>query len=668
MSLAITTIIGTNDSETLTGTHSHEVISGRGGDDTIYAYNGHDEAWGGTGDDLLYGGSGNDLIYGGGGPTVIDMTPLSISQTYSGRIIFEGESAGYRNSLGSYKIDGDGSIYDVTMHFDNASLQGSGGDLIGGVSESSLSMSAGDQLGFFIISNGYSYNGGYPGVDFSTGTMEFRNSDGSVATNASINPELWFTQADGSEQELIKHKYHSSAGVEDTDYNLNADGILHIKGILNTNKGTVSLGFEDLYNGGDLDFDDSVFTVDIGTANARDILPVSTPRPGVVHSDDDILYGGNGNDELYGKAGDDIHYGEGGDDEIYAGSGNDIAYGGNGNDILKGGGGDDVLYGENGADSLFGGLGDDIISGGSSADTLYGNDGDDVLDGGSGADTFYAGKGADIVTAGSGNDIVYGNDGDDVIAGEGGNDTINAGNGDDDVSGDDGSDTIRGNAGDDTLAGNDGVDTIYGDNGNDSIDGGDGADTLYGGSGNDTFVSGSGGDYVNGGSGIDTIDYSGLTESIRVDIHGKRTTGGDSDTLYSVENAIGTDFDDWFRGDKRDNTIDAGAGDDYIRGLKGDDLLTGGSGEDTFFWRSTDIGSYTDIISDFSLTDDTLQFNISSSLNLENFDDWFSISESDGDTSLFIDLDGAGSSYNSTEFALLSDVSGYSSADFSVIV
>lgn len=668
MSLAITTIYGTKDGETITGTHSNEVISGRGGDDTIYARNGHDEAWGGTGDDILYGGSGNDLIYGGGGPTEIDMTPLSIAENYSGRVIFEGESAGYRNSLGSYKIDADGNLTDVTMHFANASLQGSGGSLIGGVSEDALSMNAGDKLGFFIISNGYSYNGGYPGVDFSSGSMEFRNSDGTTATTSSINPELWFVHGDGSEQELIKHKYHSSAGVEDTDYNLNADGILHIKGILNTNKGTVSLGFEDLYNGGDLDFDDTVFTIDIGTSNARDLAPVSTPREGVVNSDDDILHGGNGNDELYGKAGDDIHYGENGDDEVYAGSGDDIAYGGSGNDILKGGGGNDALYGDNGSDTLYGGFGDDTLEGGSSDDTLYGNDGNDTLDGGSGADIFYAGNGEDVVTAGSGNDSVYGNGGNDVLSGEGGNDTINAGSGDDTVSGGDGVDTIRGNSGNDTLAGNDGADTIRGDNGNDSIDGGAGADTLLGGSGDDTFVSGSGSDDVNGGSGSDTIDYSSLTESIRVDIHGKRTTGGDSDTLYSVENAIGTDFDDWFRGDKRDNTIDAGAGDDFIRGLKGDDDLTGGTGDDTFFWRSTDIGSYLDTISDFSLADDTLEFNISSSLTLEDIDDWLSISESNGDTSLFIDLDGTGSSYEATEFALLSDVSGAELSDFSVVV
>ena len=148
MATAIKPIIGTNENDSLTGGAGHEVFSGRGGDDTINTQNGHDHAWGGRGDDTLYGSSGNDVLYGGGGPTYIDLPQLTVSEDYAGRVIFEGETAGYRNSLGSYKVDADGLIYDVTMHFPNASLQGSGGDLTAGVSESSLSLSAGDQLGF----------------------------------------------------------------------------------------------------------------------------------------------------------------------------------------------------------------------------------------------------------------------------------------------------------------------------------------------------------------------------------------------------------------------------------------------------------------------------------------------------------------------------------------
>jgi len=628
MALAIQPIIGTSGNDVLSGGSGHEVLSGRAGDDTIYANSGHDLVYGGIGDDLLYGAAGDDIVYGNGGPTYIDMQGLNISETYTGTITFEGETAGYRNSLGSYKIDGDGSIYDVKMHFANASLQGSGGDLIAGVSSDSISLSAGDQVGFFIISNGYSYNDGYPGIDFDTGSLEFRNADGSPATTDSVHPELWYVN--GSETELIKHKYHTTA--DGSEYlNLNADGIEHTVGLLNTNHGEITLGFEDLYNGGDLDFDDSVFTFDLGVANAVALAPVSsgTPSPG---SDDDILHGGTGNDQLYGRGGDDEHYGNSGNDEIYAGTGNDIAEGGDGNDLIKGGPGSDTLSGDSGDDQIYGGEDHDIINGGDGSDTLYGNSGDDVLDGGNHSDSLYGGTGNDLLSGGDSADILHGN------------------------------------SGADSLSGGDGHDTLYGDNGDDILDGGNGTDTLEGGSGDDWFISGEGRDHIAGGSGSDTIDYSSLSAAVRVDLHAKRSTDGDSDTFHSVENAVGSDHDDWFRGDKRDNTIDGGAGDDFIRGLGGDDTLSGGAGDDTFYWRSTDISNSMDNILDFSLDDDQLEFNISGELELDNIDSWLSLSESDGDTTLLLDLDGEGSAYDATAFAYFDDLAGASISDFTIVV
>lgn len=73
----------------------------------------------------------------------------------------------------------------------------------------------------------------------------------------------------------------------------------------------------------------------------------------VSYSGDDVLTGGNGNDELY------------------ADSGNDVLTGGEGNDRLHGGSGNDVLDGGGGTDRLSGGLGDDIF-----VLNLAGSDGD----------------------------------------------------------------------------------------------------------------------------------------------------------------------------------------------------------------------------------------------------------------------------------------------------
>jgi len=614
MATAIKPIFGSKGDDVLTGGAGHEVFSGRAGDDTVYASNGNDEVWGGSGDDLLYGQKGADILYGGGGPSYMELPQFTVTEAYEGRVIFEGETAGYRNSLGSYKVDEDGEFYDVTIHFPNASLSGSGGDLTAGVSDSPLSLQAGDQLGFFIVSNGYSVNGGYSAIDLDSGALAFRNTDDSAAGISSDSPALWHIADNGEETEIVVHKYHTAAGVDGEDFSLNADGLAHTVGLVNSDKGVVTLGFEDLYNGGDLDFDDSVFSIDIGSSNAR-VLDPNVPdsgggedadgsggdgaggsTPPLTTSENDTLYGDTGHDEIYGRRGDDYLSGGNGHDELYGGSGSDTGYGGKGTDLLKGGSGDDVLYGDSGQDELYGGKGADQLEGGSGIDTLYGDSGDDVLAGGSGND---------LLEGGSGNDTLYGNSG---------------------------------------------------------------VDTLHGGSGDDFFAGGSGKDALDGGSGYDTASYADASGAVRIDIHGKRTTGAESDTLHSIEAAIGSDYADWFRGDKRDNTLDGGAGDDFIRGSTGNDNLTGGAGNDTFHWRQKDLGENLDTITDFSVNEDLLSFTLNDALTLDNLADWLTATEASGNTLLALDLDGNGSSHSATNFVELEGVTGFDLGDLNLIV
>ena len=85
---------------------------------------------------------------------------------------------------------------------------------------------------------------------------------------------------------------------------------------------------------------------------------------------DDLVYGGAGNDWVYGGDGNDRGYGE---------TGNDFLYGGNGNDYLNGGTGNDYLYGGNGADTLDGDAGRDSMTGGNGADRFVFDDGDTVV-------------------------------------------------------------------------------------------------------------------------------------------------------------------------------------------------------------------------------------------------------------------------------------------------
>ena len=77
---------------------------------------------------------------------------------------------------------------------------------------------------------------------------------------------------------------------------------------------------------------------------------------------------------------------------------------------LFGGGGNDTLYGTDGAvlgagmDSLFGGDGDDEIHGGSNADDIHGDVGNDLLFGDDGNDGILGGQGNDTMLGGAGDD------------------------------------------------------------------------------------------------------------------------------------------------------------------------------------------------------------------------------------------------------------------------
>ena len=636
----ISPIVGTSLDDTIYGTNRSDVISGRAGDDVAYGSNGNDEVWGGSGDDVLYGNNGNDVLFGSGGPNFIPTSTFTLAEDYPVQVIFSGETAGYRNSFGYYKVDGEtGAINGVDIIWENASLSGSGGSLIQGESSAYLDVGAGDTFGIFIVSNGFSYNNYNRLGD---GAYEFRNADGSQATLESDDPQLWHVAEDGTETQISAPQgiYHT-AGYGD-NVQLNRDDEVHTRGYVKTDAGHVKIGFEDLFRMGDRDFDDSVFTLDVGTANAQfinahynlggggeDLDPGDGETPTIpLFSDNDILYGGTGSDEIYGKSG------------------------------------NDRLYGENGTDELHGGSGADYLDGGMSNDVLYGNSGADELHGGTGADTLYGGSDSDTLNGGDSNDTLHGNSGDDTLNGDGGSDLLYGGSGNDVLNGGKSADELHGNSGNDQLYGGDAGDQLEGGSGNDYLNGGSGADVINGGSGNDDIVTGTGADVVNGGSGVDTVDYSDASKAMRIDLHGKRTTGGDSDSLISVENAIGSNFNDIFRGDLRDNDLDGGAGDDVLRGTKGADRLTGGEGSDDFLWYDRDLDGSLDRITDFdAASGDRLDLSKIISDDAADFDvtEFIDFTDDGTDTTVRIDVNGGGDQW--LNLAVLEGVTGLTEQD-----
>ncbi|WP_299005796.1 tandem-95 repeat protein [uncultured Shewanella sp.] len=176
-------------------------------------------------------------------------------------ITFEGESAGYQNSVGVYKVDESGNIKDVEIIFDNASAQGSGGALIAGESSFTFNIGEGEHFNLFTVPNGA---GTVSQLSQNDGQFVFRNDDGTPATMDSISPQLVFIS---DEKEVVVTGAAGDAVYHGGDSrNLNADNIVHTRTELNEDN-EIIYGFEDLYGGGDEDFNDFIFSIDMGVVN-----------------------------------------------------------------------------------------------------------------------------------------------------------------------------------------------------------------------------------------------------------------------------------------------------------------------------------------------------------------------------------------------------------------
>lgn len=119
------------------------------------------------------------------------------------------------------------------------------------------------------------------------------------------------------------------------------------------------------------------------------------------------------------------------------------------------------------------------------------------------------------------------------------------------------------------------------------VSGGSGADKLFGGIGNDTLRPGADldADAIDGGDGVDTVDYSNATAAVTVDLRFATSAGAAAnDTFSSIENIIGSDFDDTIRVVADGGTAYGGKGDDRIFGTdiaNTTSILRGGEGADT---------------------------------------------------------------------------------------
>ncbi|PMN65259.1 calcium-binding protein [Enterovibrio norvegicus] len=319
----------------------NDTINGGAGNDTIYGEHGDDVIDGGTGDDTIFGGTELSQTFDlrhQDGATIYDVKGEG---TVTINVSDFTHSAAYNNSIGYYVIDENGNVVRAAVIADN----------VKNISELSvdIDVSGGESFGMFLIPNG-----DRAGFDVGEVTLNLSGTSSTVSQ--------------GSSSSVV---YVANAAE-------NGDGKDH-----ETVNGNTS-GWEDLWNLGDRDFNDTTFTITVSQEQN--------------FSDNDTINGGEGNDYIHGGDGDDLISGDEGDDNLIGGKGDDTIYGGAGDDVINGSQGDDIIYGGDGDDKLFGASGDDSLYGGAGNDVLQAGFEDDIImDGGEDQDLYIGSEGNDTM-------------------------------------------------------------------------------------------------------------------------------------------------------------------------------------------------------------------------------------------------------------------------------
>lgn len=301
---------------------------------------------------------------------------------------------------------------------------------------------------------------------------------------------------------------------------------------------------------------------------------------------------------------------------------NETLTGTNDADLISGLGGFDNLFGNGGNDTLVGGAGEDFMSGGQGNDTFDGTAGPGDVESDLDYDTASyreetGGQGVVVNLVTSTGTDTYGNQ-DTYIDIEDVRGSAQA----DSMTGSEADESFHGMAGDDTIDGGGGYDEIrynnepqygatsgiifnfatgeaidgFGDTNTfsnfESVRGTSFADTFIGDGNDNRFRGLVGNDTIDGGEGNDTIDHrrdtnyggnagivANLSSSTVIDGY------GNTDTLTSIENVIGTWTNDVITGDSQFNSLRGEGGNDTLKGGGGDDDLMGGRGFDTAIYQ-----------------------------------------------------------------------------------
>ncbi|MGH6860909.1 MAG: M10 family metallopeptidase C-terminal domain-containing protein [Phyllobacterium sp.] len=262
---------------------------------------------------------------------------------------------------------------------------------------------------------------------------------------------------------------------------------------------------------------------------------------------------------------------------------------------LRGSDHGDKLTGDNHDNVLSGGLGNNSLDGGKGKDTAgYATAASDVVADlleGSGravgiADTLVA---IENIAGSAHDDTLRGDDEDNVLSGSAGKNTLDGRLGTDTVSyatalGKVFADLAKATghwegpdaSADDQLIS---IENMLGSAFADTLVGNERNNRLYGADGDDLLAGGSGLNLLDGGEGSDTASYADAAGNVIANLADRTVKWNDSnstnaDTLRSIENVIGSAFDDTLTGNSGDNLFAGGAGRNGINGGKGADTVS----------------------------------------------------------------------------------------------
>ena len=538
-------VIGDRGTDELHGGADGDTVDGGLGADTAYGDDGHDLVTGGSdnvpipgqaptetdGGDHLFGGNGNDTVEGGSGDDFLyGDEELSDDSDGAADTDPDGET-----DAGADRIIGDNGV--------DTAYGGGGNDLIiGGFADPSQ---GNDPAGDFLHGNGgddemYGRAGddqlfGGSGQDSVFG----EEGDDQVHGQAGNDPALRGGPGDdtlfggGGDDTMF-----GDAGADD----MTGDG----DGATVVDPATADSVGTDTMDGG---ADDDVLLGDNGVVD--DNPSPRTPHPSETDGVRDVMYGGSGQDQLYG---------EGGGDDLFGGTGNDLIHGNGGGDNGSGDNGDDEMWGDADGDTYNGGPNDDLVYGNAGHDTLYGQAGQDVLIGGS--------KATAPDDADDEDDDLYGGTEDDRLYGD------NVG-----VSGSPITSGLvivvlhgatAGHFGGDTLDGGANEDEGHGQDGTDHLYGGTEADQLFGELGGDFLYGQADPDFLFGDKGTATPAARNITAP-----PGGWPAGTPAGSPGGVDVIEGGGGDDHAWGGTAGDTLRGGANDDYLEGNDGQDRIFG---------------------------------------------------------------------------------------------